>query len=79
MEGDFEVRMPLLKVLGILQKDLFHSDIAENNLVILKENYPKLFSKYLHKIEIMFDISLQNTPKTLNEIVDIILEKNKIK
>ena len=65
----------ILKVLQQIQRDTFHTDVTQNDLMSLYEKPTSSVNFFYNKIEAMFDVKFEERPDTLEVMADIIIQQ----
>ena len=72
MKEDYSAENIVIKIVERIQRKMFNLDKAENDLTILSD-----IEMFYKKIEVMFDIKMDDKPKTLTEIINKIIREHK--
>ena len=72
MKEDYSAENIIIKIVERIQRKMFNLDKAENDLTILSD-----IEMFYKKIEVMFDIKMDDKPKTLTEIINKIIREHK--
>jgi hypothetical protein len=65
----------ILKVLQQIQRDTFHTDVTQNDLMTLYAKPTSIVNFFYNKIEATFEVKFEERPTTLDEMADIIMEQ----
>ena len=77
MKEDYSVENTVIKIVEQIQKKMFMLDKVENDLIPLYGNSNSTMIAFYKKIEEMFDVKMDDKPKTLKEVINKIINAHK--
>ena len=64
----------ILKALEEIQKDTFHINVSQDNLLSLFSNPTSTVHNFYEKVERMFGVTFYEKPMTLDDMADTIIK-----